>query len=61
MNEKKLTINITKLEDSGCIAYKAIIVEFHSTVLAESLEDLFEAISFTIESCEQDVKTPVQV
>jgi hypothetical protein len=62
MSEKKLTINVTKLEDSGCIAYEAIIVELNnSIVLAETLEDLFDAIPGTIEAFDEFIKKPVRV
>lgn len=62
MSKEKLTINITKLEDSGCIAYKAVIQELKWTVLAETMKDLFEAIESSIEIYDEEaMKTLVQV
>ena len=59
MSSKQLTIKITRTEDD---CYIADILELNNAVvLAESLEDLFGAISFTIEAIEEEAKKPVKV
>lgn len=59
MSNKQLTIKINKTAD-GC--YVADIAELNdAVVLAESLEDLFDAIQSTIEVCDEVIKTPVKV